>query len=153
VAGKIELHSRLTAPTGHLTKITEVDERYGWVLAQHLYDERGQLIASAKSSQHRYYAQHGVTLPQHVEIQLAPGQPNQMAFNLDVGEYRINNLSGDPTQLWTIPRPEGFPLLDMADPNFQPLAQAPPAINFQQPYSPYGDSRMNYRPRYRRVYR
>ena len=150
VAGKIEIHSRLPAPTGEQTKITVVDERYGWVLEQYMYDANGQMIASARSSQHRYYPQEGVALPQHIEIQLAPGQQTQIALRVDVGVHRINQLHGDPAQLWTLPQPDGFPLIDITRPQAGPLAEMTPSFA-PPPQTVESADRRSYRPNYRGV--
>ena len=56
-----------------------------------------------------------------------PGQPSQIAFDVDVASYSINRLSGDSTELWTMPQIEGYPSVDIADPQFRlPVAAIPP---------------------------
>jgi hypothetical protein len=109
-----------------------VNNVYGWILEQHLYDSRNQLIASSKTSQHRYYPADGVSLPHKVEIQLPPAQ---LAFTLDVGEYRINQLSTPPEQLFAMPQFESAQLVNVADPNFVPpgASRNQPATWAQEP--------------------
>ena len=145
--GKIELHSRVHTASGEMTKITVVDDQYGRVLEQHVRDRQGQVIASARASKHRYYPEVGVTLPQHVDIKIGNDPNLPLAFSVDVGSYQINQLVGTE-QLWSMPRPDGFPLIDLAKVNPFPQAQA---FRSSQPYSAYEGRRNAFRPRYRRV--
>lgn len=133
---RVEVRSKLIAPDGELTRVLIVNNVYGWILEQHLYDPRGQLIASAKSSEHRHYPAEGVSLPHKVEIQLPPAQ---LSFTLDVSQYRINTLSSSAEQLFTMPNFEGAQLVDVADPNFQPpptTAALPPSNDPRTAYQP-----------------
>ncbi len=114
---QLEIRSYVPSPTGDLTKVTLVHAQYGWVLQQQIYNQRGQLLASARASQHRYYAHAGVSLPQHVDVQLAPGQPSELSFELDMSDYYINQIYGDPEHLWSMPRPQGVPIINLADPS------------------------------------
>lgn len=125
---RVEIRSKLQAPDGELTRVLIVNNVYGWILEQHLYDPRGQLIASAKSSNHRHYPAEGVSLPHKVEVQLPPAQ---LAFTLDVNQYRINSLSISPDQLFAMPKFEGSALVDVADPNFRPPMPATPSVRAQ----------------------
>jgi len=126
-SGGMEIRSTIPSAEGNLTKVTVVDAAYGWVLQQHVYDHQGQLLASALASRHRYDGTSGVSLPRHVEIQLPPAQ---MSFTVDVNDYMINRLGGNPVQLWSMPRMEGYPLVDLADPRLRmpqavPMSTAP----------------------------
>ncbi len=147
-AGRAEIRSRLPSPDGELTKVTVIHDSYGWVLEQHVYDPRGQLLASARASNHRYYPVEGVSLPSRVEVQLPPAQ---LSFQIDVSGYAINQLYGDPAQLWALPQIEGHPLVDIADPRFQPPGAAPPSppSQYGPSYSTYGEPRTSLMPRYR----
>jgi hypothetical protein len=127
--GRLEIRSRLYSPQGEMNRVTILDNRYGWVLEQHLHDASGRLVAVARASQHRHYPTWRVTLPHRVEVELPPAQ---MAFTFDVPRYVINQLSGDPAEVFALPQIEGYPLVDLADPrNFgyaqPPLASASPS--------------------------
>jgi hypothetical protein len=130
---RLEIRSKLFAPDGELTRVMIVNDVYGWILEQHLYDPRGQLIASAKASEHRHYAAEGVSLPHKVEIQLPPAS---LSFTLDVTQYNINRLSATPEQLFTMPRFEGAQVVDVADPNFAPPVATPARVPVSQQQSP-----------------
>ena len=76
-----------------------VDAKYGWAAQQHWYDVNGQLLLSARADRQRFYRDEAVTMPHHIEVALMPGQPSQMAFDLDVGSYAINRLTGDAARI------------------------------------------------------
>lgn len=130
---RLEIRSKILAPDGELTRVLVMNNVYGWVLEQHLYDPRGQLIASAKTSDHRHYPLEGVSLPHKVEINLPP---SKLAFTLDVSQYRINSLSSSPEQLFTMPKFEGAQPVDVADPNFQLPPQASTGGTVGRTYEP-----------------
>lgn len=109
-AGQLEIRSPVPTADGDLMKVTIVDETYGWVLEQHLYDPRGQPLVSAVSAEHRYYPLVDASLPHRVTITLPPpGRP----LEIEVGEYSINQTGGDAPQLFTMPAYEGYPLVDL----------------------------------------
>lgn len=125
--GLLEITSRLPSPRGEMTRVMLVDAKYGWPAQQHLYDAGGQLLLSTRASQQRFYREESVTLPHRIEVTLMPGQPSQMAFDLDIAQYSINRLTGDSTELWTMPQIDGYPAVDIADPQFRPpVAGGPP---------------------------
>ena len=123
----LEITSRIPSPRGDLTRVLLVDAKYGWAAQQHVYDASGQLLLSARADRQRFYRDEAVTMPHHIEVALMPGQPSQIAFDLDVGSYAINRLTGDSTELWAMPQIEGYPSVDIADPQFRPpVAAIPP---------------------------
>ncbi|MHB8971627.1 MAG: hypothetical protein ACYC4N_14380 [Pirellulaceae bacterium] len=128
-AGLLEITSRLPSPRGDLTRVLLVDAKYGWPAQQHLYDVNGQLLLSTRASRQRFYRDEAVTMPHRVEVTIMPGQPSQIAFDVDVASYSINRLSGDSTELWTMPQIEGYPSVDIADPQFRlPVAAVPVGV-------------------------
>jgi hypothetical protein len=145
--GELEVHSQTVTPRGDpVTKVTVIHAVYGWVTEQTIRDDGGRILASAKASKHRYYPDIGTTLPDVVEISIAPGQPTAMQFRVDVGGYRINQLGNPPDELFTMPMMEDYPYVNLADPQaLERLfgVQARPAIG------PVGDARGDYRPQYR----
>jgi hypothetical protein len=147
--GRIEVRSYLPTPRGDLTRVVLIDGKYGWVLEQHLYDANGQLLLSAQASKFRFYPMDGVSLPHHIEVQVTPGQPSQMAFEVDVNGYLINRLYGEPTELWSLPNIEGYPLVDIAAPGFQPPVGPPPDTNHPAFTSGYAPPRTSHLPAYR----
>ena len=150
-AGAFEVRSQLPSPRGDLTRVMKVDAKYGWVLEQHLFDADGSLLLSTQADRHRYYSQEGVSLPHHLRVQLTPGRPTQMAFEVDVSSYLINRLYGEPTNLWAMPDIDGYPLVDIARPDFQLPTMGGAVPGGSRPPSPavYGPARTTQLPAYR----
>jgi hypothetical protein len=134
--GRLEIRSQVPSPDGGVTKLLVLDERYGWILEQHLYDAQGRLLASAYSSNQRYYPDSGVSLPHRVVVQLP--QPNP-SFQIDVQTYAVNQLYSDPAQLFAMPAFAGYQLVDLANPQSQvpPASPAPPSY-LPNPPTPTG---------------
>jgi len=111
--GKLEIRTRLPSADGEMVRVTVIDDRYGWVLEQHLRDSQGRYLVSIRCSRHRFYPAHGVSLPHQVVINLLPGHPDQMKLELDVASYQINRVSPAPAELWERPSFEGYPPVDI----------------------------------------
>ena len=119
-------------------------------MEQRLYDPSNRLLATTQATKFRYYPLENVSLPHHVEIQLSPGQPTQVAFAIDVNSYAINHLDSNNMRLWSMPEFGGHPRIDLADPHYQQLlapAVQPPMPNQTPPTT--GGMNLGYRPNYR----
>ena len=99
----LEIRSQIPSPRGDMTRVLLINAKYGWMVEQHYYDVNGQLLLSARAGEHRYYPNDAVTMPHRVEVRLLPGQPSQLAFDVDVGRYLFNQLTGEQPELWTLP--------------------------------------------------
>ena len=132
--GKYEIRSRFPSPSGEVSRRMIVDDRFGWVLEQHLTLANGQILASVKASEHSFYPRHGVSLPHRVQIQLLPGTENQLAFQIDVPRYQINNNIGDASQIWSLPEYDGYPQIDISKIAPPEVGRyAPPTLQQQVP--------------------
>jgi hypothetical protein len=123
-------------PEGPVSKITILDGSQGWILEQHLFDAQRQLVASSYASQHRRDPLTGLIMPTVVQIDCPQAQ---LKMRIDLGNVEINRLSGDPAALWTMPTIPGSPVVNMADPSFQP----PVATTTQRPLMPSNVKRPN----------
>jgi hypothetical protein len=122
--GRLEIRSRRVSPGGDLTKITIVDAARALVLEQHLYDARGQRMASAITRDHIRDGLVGVNMPRRIELHL-PASNLQM--QIDVTGWRLNSLGPEQQALWVKPENPAYPNVDVADPNLQfgPAAAMP----------------------------
>jgi hypothetical protein len=111
--GQLEIRSQLASPAGTLTKVTVVDDARGWVVEQHLYDAVEQLLASAFATGFQFDPVTGASLPRVVQVRLPS---TRMNFTLETQQHQINQLAGDPAQLWTVPQISGVPLVDLNNP-------------------------------------
>jgi hypothetical protein len=98
---------------GTLTKVLVVDDARGWVLEQHVYGASQQPLASALAGGFQFDPVTGASLPRVVQVRLpATG----MNFTLETQQHQINQLLGDPAQLWSVPTISGVPLVNLNNP-------------------------------------
>ena len=126
-----------------------IDDTYGWIVEQTITDENGRLLATIHATDHRFEPISGATLPHQISVELPMAD---LSFQIDVADYAINQFTGDPGQLWSLPRIEGFDLVNLAETGLQtptnglidgtPSYQVPPAYQYQTP-------RSGFRPSYR----
>jgi len=118
--GRLRVETLLPSPNGDMKRVMIVDAARGWVLEQHLYDARQQPIAHATASGHTREPQFGVYLPRSVKIEWPA---TQFQMTIELRNVSVNQLAGDPAQLFTLPTYPGFNAVDLGDPSFRP----PPA--------------------------
>jgi hypothetical protein len=111
--GQLEVRTITSTPGGSLTKVTVVDDARGWVLEQHLFDAAQRPLASAFAAGFQFDPVHGVSLPRVVDLRLPTSQMN---LRLETPQHQINQLVGDPNQLWSMPRINGAPLVNLNSP-------------------------------------
>jgi hypothetical protein len=118
---RVQLRTRLPSGGGNYSRLIVFDKKYAWVLEQHVYDEKGQLVASSRTSGHEFHALDGVSLPKRIEVQIPQGQ---LRFQLDIDRWAINQPPVEGQTLFELPRSQlsNYPFVDLADPNFTPPA-------------------------------
>jgi len=124
----VEIRSRIPAADGELTKITQVHNRFGWVMQQQVFDSRGRLLASSRTSDHEFYTLAQVALPRKVAIELPPAQ---LAFQIETAGYQLNQPFGDAQAIFSLPQDQlpNYPLVDITDPRFAVPALPPGNAN------------------------
>jgi hypothetical protein len=143
--GMLEVRSRVGA-MGQFVRTILIDNKYGWVVQQQVTDTAGRIVAAAKAGNHRFYPEAGASLPHHVEVHIPRAQ---LTFAIDVSQYSVNQLAGDPAQLWGLPQMEGYNLLNLAE---SPLADSAPwAPSPPTPLSPDASlpAQVGFQPQYR----
>jgi hypothetical protein len=116
-AGRLSIRTTRQTLLGPVTKVTTVDDSRGWVLEQHLYDQRNQLIASALTSRHQHDPATNVTLPREIEIRWPA---TQLTMQIYIKSWRINTLDANAGSLWTMPEFPGWNPVDLGNPNVMP---------------------------------
>lgn len=114
--GRLEVRTLLPTATGTMTRLTVIDDSRGWVLEQHLYDERGTLTAAALMNRQWRDPASGAIVPQEIEIRSPAAQ---FSLKLEVRQWTVNSIPADPTQLFTMPTVAGWNVVDLADPNLR----------------------------------
>jgi hypothetical protein len=143
--GRVQLRTTLPSSAGPFTRLLVIDSKYAWVLEQHVYDERGQLIASSRTSDYEYSPIDGVSLPKRIEVQMPE---SQMQFQLDIDRWAINQPLPEGQAMFTLPREQlgSYPFVDLADPSFVPPAGSLPAQHVPPTTTQQADA---YQPRIR----
>lgn len=118
--GRIEIRSQVVGPSGPMTRVLVIDDQRGWVLEQHLFDANQAPIASAAASGFQYDPNTGASLPRMVEVHLPPAR---LSFTLRTEQHLVNQLSGDPAQLWKMPQMSGYPQIEITQPGRAPQPQ------------------------------
>lgn len=145
--GNLELYTTLPTANGNLHRVITVAPRTGIVLQQALYDGNNRLLGWSRSSKHRYFPEHNVSLPQHIELTAVGPDGNNMKLSVQIQSHTINSLYVDPTITWSMPRPADVPQVDLTrvDPaalqqTFSPLA-GPDSHSSSEANQAYPDSR------------
>ncbi|MGD9645381.1 MAG: hypothetical protein AB7U73_06690 [Pirellulales bacterium] len=112
--GRLRIESTLSRPEGVRRRVVEVDEGTSIVVATHLYDEAGRLLASALLSDHQRDEASGAVLPRQIEIRWPA---SRLEFTLALDDVEVNQIQGDPTQLFAKPAYQGSPEVNLADPH------------------------------------
>lgn len=112
-AERLRIDSPRPTLYGQLTKTTIIDATRAWVLEQHLYDERRELIATAITSDHRRDAATDVTLPRDIEIRWPA---SQLTMKIRVNQWQVNSPAANAS-LWTMPEYPGWNPVDLGNPN------------------------------------
>lgn len=113
------LELTLSGAAGARRKVIVFDDSIGAVVEQHMYDESGALLASALLSEHERDEATGTMLPREIRIQWPP---TRFEMKIELADLQVNQLAGDPAQLWAKPEYRGWANVDLADPR----AQLPP---------------------------
>jgi hypothetical protein len=126
--GRVEIRTKSVTSTGPISRVVVIDDSKGVVLEDHVYDAQGVRLASAILSKHAIDQATGAKLPRHVEIQWPPAQ---QTISLELGDVTVNQLSGNPQELFVKPSYSGFTEIDLAQPGglvpvARPAAAAPP---------------------------
>jgi hypothetical protein len=129
---RLKLRTTLATAGGQHTRLLVLHNKYAWVLEQHVYDEQGQLVASAFNSGHEYRAIDGVSLPKKIAVQMPEGL---LRLQLDVDRWNINQPLNDPQATFELPRTQlgNYPFVDIADPSFVPPLTNMPAPQAHPP--------------------
>lgn len=121
--GRLEVRTIRETPAGPTTKITVVDPVSGFVVQQHIYDAQGNRVASATARNHRHDPLTALAMPRTVDIDMPAAQ---FSMRIDLGNVQINQPFGNPQELWAMPSYDGWPAVDLANPNlrFSPASSA-----------------------------
>ena len=113
--GRLEILTIRQTPCGPTTKKTVVDATTALVHEQHLYDYQGRIVASAVVREHRLDPLTRLVIPKVVDLQCPQAQ---LSMQINLGNTTINQPVGS-VAVWTMPMVPGWPLVNLADPNWR----------------------------------
>ncbi len=120
--GRLEVRTIRETEAGPMTKVTIIDPQHGWIVGQYLFDPQGQVVASSVAREHRVDPLTNLWIARRIDVHCPAVQ---FALRMDLGNVQINRLAGEPRELWSMPRYEDYPLVDLGDPNLQLQSTAP----------------------------
>ena len=132
--GNLELYTTLPTPAGETHRVLTIDPQTGLVLQQALYDSQNRRLGWVRARKHRYFPEHNVSLPQHIELNTIGPNGQPMKLSLQIQSHTINALYVDPQITWSMPRPADVPVVDLTrvDPAvFQQSMNPPRDVNYQ----------------------
>jgi hypothetical protein len=113
---RVEIRSHQLTAAGAITQITVVDQWEGTVVEQDVYNPQGQLLAVARANRFKHDPASGAALPRSIDVNWPTAQ---MSFHLDVADWLVNSIPPDNFTWWTKPEYQGYPDVDLADPNLR----------------------------------
>ena len=111
---RFTVHTVRETPNGPQTKVTVVDGRRGYVLEQHVYDDQGQVVASAVTRRHRQDPLSGLVMPKVVDVHCPRVE---LSLRIDLGNVDVNRPLGGTSEVWAMPSYPGYPVVDLSDPH------------------------------------
>ena len=101
-------------------RVTIIDAVSAWVMEQQIYDAQGRLRARSVAEGYRRDPRTELYVPTAVQVECPEAQ---FSMRVDLGTVQVNQLQGNPAELWTMPSYPGSPLVDLGNPN---LPYGPP---------------------------
>ncbi len=142
--GRLEILTTRQTACGPTTKKTVIDATTALVYEQHLYDYRGQTIASVVVREHRADPLTTLVMPKVVDLQCPQAQ---LSMQVNLGNTIINQLVGNMAT-WAMPMISGWPPVNLADPNWRQIyggqAALPPPGPAPASPNPSADVRRGY---------
>lgn len=114
--GRVEIRSHAGPPGQETARVTIIDASTGLVLEQHVYDQQGKLLASAILSKHALDPATGAKLPRQIQIKWPAAQ---FELNVELNDLMVNQLPGEPSDVFAKPTYGGYNDVDLAQPGLQ----------------------------------
>lgn len=110
---RLQIDTAFQTAEGPGRRIMVLDAAQGWILEQRLLNAQGMMLAASNTGNYQQDYLTGLWMARTVQIQVPPAK---LSFRLDLGQVRINQLLGDPAELWAVPQYPGAPLVDIGRP-------------------------------------
>jgi hypothetical protein len=113
--GWLRINTIRRTPVGHVTRVSTIDPKTALILQQSLYDSENRLMGYINSSNFEHFAEHHVSLPRRIELHLISREGQEAKLAINASQYQINSFYGNPDQTWSMPTPDGVPLINLAE--------------------------------------
>lgn len=113
--GQMKIASIRRTADGHVTRVSSIDPNTALIIQQAVYDNNNRLVGYINSTQHEYFQDERVSLPRRIELHWIPPQGERLTVVINASQYRINQFFGNPDQTWSMPRPDGVRLINLAE--------------------------------------
>jgi len=114
--GKIELMTEKQSPAGLQRVVTLFDARSFVIVQQALYNSEDKLVAYMNSSDHQAVNTNGqsIDVPKKIKIVVVEGNGETAGMTIQLGRISLDPLYGDPRKMWSLPRADGVPKVNLA---------------------------------------
>ncbi|MDB2318596.1 hypothetical protein N9V88_03320 [bacterium] len=114
--GKIELMTEKQSPAGLQRVVTLFDAKSLVIVQQALYNSEDKLVAYMNSSDHQAVNTNGrsIDVPKKIKIVVVEGNGETAGMTIQLGRISLDPLYGDPQKMWSLPRADGVPKVNLA---------------------------------------
>ncbi len=118
---RIVIRAMQETPEGPIWRVTIIDAVSAWVMEQQIIDARDNKLR-ARSIAEGYHPdpRTGLFVPSVVRVECPEAG---FSMRIDLGAVQVNQLQGNPAELWSMPSYPRFPPVDLGNPN---LSYGPP---------------------------
>ncbi len=106
--GNVEIRSLIPTHRGTYKRIAIIETKYATLRQLILKDPNDRMVATANQSEHQLYNAINATLPHKVDMELIPDNGQVMAFTIKIGNYLINQVTGNEALRYAMPESTGF---------------------------------------------
>jgi len=103
--GRLEVRTIVPSGTEQWTKVSKIDPYLGQIVEQHVYDQRGTLVASVMMSGHRPDPVYQLMVPRNLEIKWPS---TNLTLKVNLGDVAVNQVEEPNPALFAMPTIAGF---------------------------------------------
>jgi len=113
---RIQIRTVYNTPDGANMRVLIIDAVSAWVMEQQIFDAQGNLRARSVVEDYRLDPRTKLYVPAAVRVECPAAQ---FSMRVDLGTVQVNQLQGNPAELWSRPNYPGWPLVDLGNPNLR----------------------------------
>jgi hypothetical protein len=114
MGNRIQIRTVLETPEGPNVKVIIVDAVSAWVMEQRIVGADGRLRARSVVENYRRDPRTHLYVPTAVQVECPDAA---FSMRIDLGDVQVNQLQGNPAELWSKPEVPGTQSVDLGNPN------------------------------------